>query len=288
MGNSVISPGLWCTAPLPSPKSYPQSCVSGRIKQVLAYGYEKWKWWCEEVVQEQGSSTIYSGAEGPSEDGAINSSTQTAFNYPGCGVYASPYLCSPSSCCFFTLQWPISSLSSCGVVPAAPTHITTPHCCHPPFFITFTLFFCLANEMGHSAIAAFQHSHHAETPLHKHCLIAVSVQACILECVCICVYVFISPWSSVVLPAGSCWSVFQGFKLNCCFNPDDFSRQRHLKNKQKNNPQPDKFPGSAFTCNQIKKKYCSFEWVEYLWSSQGWVTETLKILKSPFLFPSTA
>ena len=88
------------------------------------------------------------------------------------------------------------------------TPLSHPHCCHPPFLITFTLFSLWQNEMGHSAAAAFQHYPHADIPHHKQCLIAVSVQACM------CTHLCFSPWYFVVctqLLSGHCWSISKGF-----------------------------------------------------------------------------
>lgn len=75
--------------------------------------------------------------------------------------------------------------SSLTLIATAPPHIATPHRFHPPFLITFTLFSLWQNEMGHSAVAAFQHSLCAEIPLHKQCLIAVHVEVCVHVCVCV-------------------------------------------------------------------------------------------------------
>lgn len=75
-------------------------------------------------------------------------------------------------------------LFSPALLAAAPSHSATLTPPHLPFLITFTLFSFWQNEMGHSAAAAFQHSPHADIPLHKQRLIA-----CVRECerVSVCV-----------------------------------------------------------------------------------------------------
>lgn len=143
------------------------------------------------------SSGIYSGAEGPSEDGPIN------WFLPVCQgkqplitpavvfmlLYASALhhpvafaLCSDQSP-------PPLSCSRC----YCTTTLTHPHCCHPPFLITFALFSLWQNEMGHSAASAFQHHPHADIPLHKQFLTAVFVQECLCVRVraCMCVHIFV-------------------------------------------------------------------------------------------------
>lgn len=50
--------------------------------------------------------------------------------------------------------------------------------------------------MGHSAAAAFQHYPHADIPLHKQCLIALSLQVCAR--LHVHAFVFSTPATSVV------------------------------------------------------------------------------------------
>lgn len=76
-------------------------------------------------------------------------------------------------------------LSSLAPLATAPHALSHPLHCHPPFLITFTLFSLWQNEMGHSAASAFQRSPHADIPLHKQSLNAVSVRMCVR------VYVFV-------------------------------------------------------------------------------------------------
>lgn len=59
-------------------------------------------------------------------------SGQTAFNYPGCSVYAPPCLCFPSSCCFCASQWPISA-SSPLLLLLLHHHAQPPSLLPPPF-----------------------------------------------------------------------------------------------------------------------------------------------------------
>lgn len=115
---------------------------------------------------------VYSGAEGPSEDGPINWLLPVCQGKQPLITPAVVFMLLHAS----TLHHPVAfalcmtNLRLCSLCYYCTTTLC---CCHPPFLITFTLFSLWKNEMGHSAAAAFQHYPHADIPLHKPCLSAV-------------------------------------------------------------------------------------------------------------------
>lgn len=122
---------------------------------------------------------------------------------------------------------PLLSCSCC----YCTTPLSHPHCCHPPFLITFTLFSLWQNEMGRSAAAAFQHHPHADIPHHKQCLTAVSVRACM------CAHLCFSPWYFVVWHTVASRVLLKRLSGICAdkrgrFIPDGISSYGHLKKEQ--------------------------------------------------------
>lgn len=73
---------------------------------------------------------------------------------------------------------------------------TAPPTAATPLFSLLSLFSLWQSEMGHSAAAAFRH---ADIPLYKQCLIALSVRVCVQVCVHACAHSCVfSPWCFIV------------------------------------------------------------------------------------------
>ncbi len=138
-------------------------------------------------------------------------SGQTAFNYTGCSVYAPPYLCSPSSCCFCTLQRPISA-SSRSLSLLLHHHAQPPSLLPPPFSHYFHSL--LSSKMRWAILL----------PLHFNTSLVqafpfINTALLLLLCECACMLVptfgFFHPGALLCgtkLPAGYCWDISQGYK----------------------------------------------------------------------------
>lgn len=133
----------------------------------------------EEKEESETASWIYSGAEGPSEDGPINWLLPVCQGKQPLITPAVVFMLLHASALHRPVAFALCNDQSPPLLSCSRCYCTTtlshPHCCHPPFLITFTLFSLWQNEMGHSAAAAFQHHPHADITLHKHCPIACSV-----------------------------------------------------------------------------------------------------------------
>lgn len=145
------------------------------------------------------------------------------------------------------MQWPIPTFPHSA---AALPHSAPVTAAPSPFFSLLLLSFLYENEMGHSAVVAFQHCPHADIPLHNQCLDAISVQAVASECAGTCLHLRFTIVVFVMYLSYQQDASRHLQKCSCCFSflLGSTSSHGHLKRNKNNH----KFFSSTFRTIQNK------------------------------------